>query len=114
MIVKNFGLSPAFNVRESSVITVLPFPLTAALNIYPSSIPAIPISKVTIFPTDEFQINTESKTVLTQETINEIMDGSRVRLYVIGKLTYEDIFGKTHFTHTCAVLWWRQIRHYIL
>lgn len=102
MVIKNFGLSPAFNVREDSAIAVLPFPLTVNLNMGPP-LHGTQTSKVTIFPTEEFPFTTISPDVLTEENIKEVLDGKRWRLYVIVKLTYDDIFRVNHFTHLCAM-----------
>jgi len=96
-IIKNFGVSPASNVREDSAVVMLPYPLATSLKMG-KQLPGAAISKITVFP-----FTATSLHALTDADINNIVEGTKVRLYVVASITYDDIFGEHHFTHVCAM-----------
>jgi hypothetical protein len=100
--IKNFGLSPAFNVREDSAVVMLPYPLKGSFNMG-KQLPSTEISKVTIFPGEAFPFTASSLHTITDSDIGEVIDGKRSRLFVAAQLTYDDIFGAHHYTHVCAL-----------
>ena len=100
--IKNFGVSPAFNVRMQSGIGIVQFPFPSDFHINRDSRDSAGRQSImTIFPTDEMHTTTAHHK-LTEGEYTAIMEGRAARLRVFSELTYEDIYGATHCTHYCG------------
>jgi len=101
IIVTNSGKTPAKNIE--SWITDKELPVGKKL-VFKKPISIIGIqSKTVLLPNAKirFAINTDRR--ITKEDIERIKSGKSF-LYVYGKITYQDVFGKEHYTTFCEVL----------
>jgi hypothetical protein len=97
---KNFGLTPAYEVRVEKYIAIQPYP-------FPDSEPFPNIAQsngvATIYPNSStISAYVEMGQPLTGKDISAILDGNKYRLYVAGLVRYKDIFGLAHCTRFLA------------
>jgi hypothetical protein len=99
VIITNFGNTPAFNVIAKTNISfrdsLLPTPM-------PMGFPISELSVVTIGPRGDYEIFPEHSVVLTETLIKEI-PRKNLKLYIWGRIEYDDIFQKHHITDFCMV-----------
>jgi hypothetical protein len=90
--IKNFGQTPAYNVRHYSQLTLAHFPWTeSAMNF-------APLSTSTMGPgANSFNL-VKSSQMLNEELLIGLLTG-RCAYYVEGRVTYVDAFGNERFTN---------------
>jgi hypothetical protein len=54
------------------------------------------------FPNANYSSIGTGKRLLTKDDIEEIKSGKQ-RIYIFGRITYDDVFGKSHFTQFCGI-----------
>lgn len=100
----NTGQSPARKVRHSSFIGVFDHPFVdwqGPLLKEPSD---LKIPSVTLRAGGDFNDTASMKTPLSKELFNEIANGGPKRIYVIAKVTYEDVFGQERMSELAGYL----------
>jgi voltage-gated potassium channel Kch len=104
IIVTNSGKTLARKV--STNVMTKSFPVGARF------IPEYPVGKgrqpheggaIVVFPGMKVSLTTPPIETLTKEAI-EALRTNRIVLYIFGKITYEDVFGKSHLTTFCYFL----------
>jgi hypothetical protein len=106
--VKNFGLTPAFKVKHWTCLATRDFVIKDASIIEPTDLPDWDDTKLgagVVPPGDNFNVTDVHfcdgqkliAPVLSPEDHKAII-GNTKALYLYGAITYEDAFGKPHFT----------------
>lgn len=90
--IKNFGQTPAYNVRHHSQLTLAHFPWNE------SAIDSVPLSTSTMGPGANAFNLVRSSQALTEELLIGLLTG-RYACYVEGRVTYVDAFGRERFTN---------------
>lgn len=94
-IAKNFGLTPAYEVRQMTALSVRSQPLPPGTN--PPTQTSSNLAFVTAYP--------QSPEVFSQKlpkaAIAEAFTDKTKQLYFAGTVTYLDAFGESRYTHFC-------------
>lgn len=99
--IRNAGKTPAYGVAPRSRVALLPFPLPA--NYQFPELP--PVSAAfTLHPEETIFHTTYSESSFTQAEINAAIDGSKLRIYMFGEISYEDAFGQKRITEFCRMI----------
>lgn len=93
VIAQNYGQTPAHELKSWMGIRLRKLPVTDDL----FDTDAVPVSKASHGAGAPFTMNCKAKRALTQEELAGIGDGSW-GYFVVGVITYKDIFGKTQTT----------------
>ena len=101
MAVQNVGNTPAYKVVTNTFVDVFPFPLTSDFQ-FPKL--ANSGSTSTLGPHDGGQITGVASRLYTDDEVNEFERGMTKRLYVYGRVAYEDAFGIMRETKFCKAL----------
>lgn len=98
--VKNTGLTPAYEVKNSWNIGIGVYPMPEDFDFSKSEYGDY--GSVTVFPgtLEKIGINADFRQKFTPNQFNMIKAGFQ-RLYVWGVVNYKDVFGANHFTHFC-------------
>jgi hypothetical protein len=96
----NTGNTPAFNVTTDTMIAFrnTPVPAPMPITITPGQVG----SKSSIAPKADMNIIISHRELMTNELIKNLYENN-YRLYVWGKIEYEDIFKRRHKTEFCGV-----------
>jgi len=92
--IKNFGQTPAYNVRQWIAIALLPHPL-------PTNLPEPPegfLTSTSLIPSGGHHINVVPVKQPIPADILALLATPELALYVYGRVVYEDIFGKERHT----------------
>ena len=102
--VQNYGNSPAMNVRGHSRLYIIPGPTPYWNNYLNRSVDGLEpeFFGSPIFPTQSIFHEGKSGEAIDATTLSDIKAGKRY-VVIIGKLFYDDIFGKSHTTQFCRV-----------
>jgi hypothetical protein len=92
--IKNFGQTPAYNVREWTGIAVLPYPLTSKLPEPPEDLRR---SKFVISAGGHHISVVPVKSAIPPQIL-PLLGTPQYTVYVYGRVVYEDIFGKQWYT----------------
>lgn len=95
-VVKNFGVTPAREVRVDAAIFVAPYPLDRDLPDRDYS-----VAHRTLPPGDTFRIVEMAKRALDNDEIVAVHAG-RYAIYVVGAIGYRDIFREERITEFCV------------
>ncbi len=98
--VKNHGQTPASNVRCFAKIQVWPFPLPDDFDMGKIEDPIK--GTFSLAPTAGRHVACASGSPIDRATVNEILNEGTVRVYLAGKVLYEDMFGKKRETRFCV------------
>jgi hypothetical protein len=60
-------------------------------------------SDFAIFPTQQLFPTVGGTKVITQDDVNDIIEGKHFRLYILAHAEYQDIWGNWHYTHFCMM-----------
>jgi hypothetical protein len=93
--VKNFGQTPAYNVRQWTGIAIFPHPLTYDLPAPPENLRQ---SNSSIYP-GAHHINVAPVKQPLSPQICSILGKPECTVYVWGRVIYEDVFGREWSTH---------------
>lgn len=99
MSLQNAGNTPAYDVRNNSFASVLPFPLPLNFK-FPEFNEAISSSAV-MMPHQSNIITAIADRVYSDDDVHEISVGSSKRLYVYGIVKYKDAFNVDRQTMYC-------------
>jgi hypothetical protein len=103
MTLQNFGNTPAYKVISNTHADVFPFPLPQDFQLPPFIETG---SSANVGPHQNFIITGVAGRVFSDDEVNEIQFGSKKRLYVYGRIHYEDAFGVSRQINFCqAILW---------
>jgi hypothetical protein len=98
--VRTMGQTPAYKVRGEVGIGGKPYPLPADENLRIDRTDQIQNSAF-ISTTNFFSLVAKTDGILNQPTIDAISDGKKFRLFVWGRVDYEDVFLKPHWFTFC-------------
>jgi hypothetical protein len=98
--IKNVGMTPAFRIRAGGRVIVLPYPLPGQINAVPK--PNALYSNLTLFPTKDAEIPITGDAI-TLDQYSNILSGEHYRLFFVAHAEYEDVWGRSHFTHFCMM-----------
>lgn len=104
--IKNGGQTPAYDFSVALNGDILPYPQTGSLRTEGYQPGAIQISHEVgvgafIYQSHEYTLTAKGKNLPTRADYDEVMNGSKKRLYVWGRLLYLDAFWKHHFLDFC-------------
>lgn len=99
-VLKNRGQTPAKNVRSAFRVEVWPYPLPPDWDI--GELRPDPAERVVLQAGGDQLIGHRSTRVIDQEAIARVTDGTSMRLYAVGLVEYEDVFGRPHSTQMCV------------
>jgi hypothetical protein len=103
MTLQNVGNTPAYKVVTNTQVDVLPFPLPQDFQLPPFVETG---SSANVGPHQNFIMTGVAGRIYSDDEINEIQFGSKKRLYVYGRVHYEDAFGVVRQINFCqAILW---------
>jgi hypothetical protein len=102
--IRNFGQTPAYNVRHWASIWVQPYPFPGHVPFAPDngSHPSAPLS-----PSDDvkgvaiYDPVAGKPTILNQAAIDQFKSGT-LAAYIVGTIAYDDVFGSHHVTRFCS------------
>jgi len=96
----NHGQTPAYNVIETGLMDIFPYPLPPKFNF-----PAIPDqrhSRVVLHPhATNYTGRAPAVRTFTKQEIAQITTGDEYRLYIYGVITYTNVFKNPHVTKFC-------------
>jgi hypothetical protein len=99
----NTGLTPAFKVRTTMAVHVLPYPRSDKSIFVEYPIGPAPSTDETLFPQDYFDANkTSDETLSWNDYLKALAPKSSRRIYAYGAVSYIDSFGQWHTTHFCV------------
>jgi len=98
--VGTMGQTPAYKVRGEISVGGLPYPLRDDADLSFQKTGQIQNSAF-ISPNNAFFISAYAGGILNQTTIDTINDGKKFRLYVWGRIDYEDVFANLHWFTFC-------------
>ena len=104
MTLLNTGNTPAYKIRSTTRIDVLPLPLPKDF-----ALPTAPLQNGAggvLGPHQNFILTGVADHFYSDEDINEIQFGAKKQLYVFGTVTYEDAFGIQRLTNFCQRIAW--------
>ncbi len=104
MTLQNVGNTPAYKVVSNVRADVLPFPLPQ--DFQPPPIVDTGSGTNVVGPHQNFVLTGIVDRMYSDDEINEIQNGSTKRLYIYGKITYEDAFGISRQTNFCQSILW--------
>lgn len=93
VIIKNSGLTPAYNLSGMVGIDFREYPLASNLD----PLPIDPSIKSSIPPGGRINFNLTHNELLTSARIDQLNNGTHA-IYVTGRIIYIDAFGKRRFT----------------
>lgn len=103
LLAKNVGQTPAYGTTVHSWVDLRPFPHPPGGSFTgPSG--AAPESKSIINGGQSTRNKTGSSRPLTDKEAAAVADGTSLRLYIYGDVTYEDAFKKPRHTNFCLAL----------
>ena len=106
MLVVNTGHTPAYNVRHRANVNFLPFPLPADFD-FPLPDPSSEGSLVTVNPQQNYIASGIAPRVYTDDEVTEIKRGGPDRrLYMWGRVDYNDVFGNGRYVNFCQSFIW--------
>ena len=97
--ITNNGQTPAYRLQVASDIRILPNPLPDDADL--SLTTHGPGSVITLGAQQNIYTPVIMKGRLSLAELREVYKGDKRRLYVFGRVTYEDTFGDSHTTHYC-------------
>jgi hypothetical protein len=96
--IRNVGQTPALAMRQSAEIVLCPFPLPTGYQFSP--ILSEPSPPIVLFPNVPVIGVKESRLFSTAEIAD--IRNRIVKIYIIGRIEYQDVFRKRHSTTFCA------------
>jgi hypothetical protein len=102
-VIFNAGNTPAYRVRHASYAAILPVPLPVE---FAFPIPDEPAGGALIGPHQSFAINAIVEDFVDENDVEGIKHNQGKALYVWGIISYEDVFGKDHWTKFCQQIVW--------
>ena len=104
MMLQNVGNTPAYKVASDTHLDVLPFPFPSDFA-FPDIVEAMPSANV-VGPHHNYVLTGVAERLYSSDDILEISHGAKKRLYVYGRIKYEDAFGTSRHLNFCqAILW---------
>ena len=91
-VIRNRGLTPAYKMRRWTRVEILPYPLTAPLEMNPIS-GSVPLD---LGPSTPVYISAVRKRAWSTAEINGTLSG-RLRIYIYGQIDYFDTFEKPQY-----------------
>jgi hypothetical protein len=104
-VLTNNGQTPAHKVSYAARAAILPYPLDA--NTVLDSPAEITKSAAVLGPTQTFVLAAVVPERVPDEQVVPIMAGYPNRVYIWGRVTYEDVFGRPHFTEFCQSIYFQ-------
>ena len=104
MILENTGNTPAYKVRSATRIDIFPFPLPDDF-----VLPDVPLANSSsILGPHQHLILTGgiAREIYSDEDVNEIEFGIHKKLFVYGRVAYEDAFGVQRQTNFFQIVTW--------
>ena len=98
--VRTMGQTPAYKIRGQIGIAGRPYPLDYE-RLPPTTNPNQAQNSTFISPTNVFSLQVIAASTLNQLTMNAIETGNDFRLYVWGRVDYEDVFEDPHWFTFC-------------
>jgi hypothetical protein len=98
--VRTMGQTPAYKVRGQVGIKPMPYPLSNETDLWISNTKQIQNSTF-ISPTNTFILKVAVDGTLTRQQVDAINSGNALRLYVWGRVDYEDVFANSHWFTFC-------------
>lgn len=100
----NNGKTPALKVKSSAILEYSqhgPLNISAASEQFEKRGTTSPASFTSVPPGEKLVVDlTVDHATLNREGVQAI-EGGKVLVYIFGRVTYEDIFHHSHFTHAC-------------
>jgi hypothetical protein len=93
MSLNNVGLTPAYKLKTYARLVVLPSPVPDNLQLPIPDLIAIDIPGDTVGPHQQFVVSAVADRILSDDEVNAVSNTLTQRLYVFGRVTYEDNFG---------------------
>jgi hypothetical protein len=105
MNLQNVGNTPANKLAFILQTDLLPLPLPPDFTIPAfDQLPAAGTS--TVGPHQNSVATAVAPRIYSDEEVDEMKHGNKKLLYVFGTVTYEDIFGESHYTKICQIILW--------
>lgn len=96
--IENHGQTPAYSMRNSAVVDILPYPLPEEFKFPP--LPESMGAPMTLHPKETIFGNVTAQRNFSAKEISDAANDSGYRIYCFGIVTYET-FGSTHTTKFC-------------
>jgi len=104
------GQTPAYKVRGRVNIGGLPYPLPESADLASEKKISQVQNSAFISPTNTFDLEATAEGKLDKDTKNLIEEGAKFRLYVWGRVDYEDVFAIHHWLTFCYAFNGKTIR----
>lgn len=106
MNLQNAGNTPANRLGYILQTDLLPVPLPADFKIpTPNLAPADSLT-TTVGPHQNSLATAVAPRIYSDEEVDEMKHGSKKLLYVFGTVMYQDVFGESHYTKICQMIFW--------
>jgi hypothetical protein len=106
---RNSGRTPAYHITPYAFAEIRSFP-EPRFEIYRVPGPGLPLKETVINPNRTYEIEVTTDFALTNEQVNEIVDGSRWRMYVYGTVYFIDAFGYQRYANFCEIMGGREMK----
>lgn len=99
-IMLNHGQTPAYNVTQTALIEILPYPLPPDYQL--PNLPEPPDTTYVLHPTATLNGFVRAIRLFSKEEINRIINNNGFRIYILGLVKYKDGFGINRQTKFCC------------
>lgn len=106
LTLQNVGNTPANKLAFNLQTDLLPLPLPADFKIPAFDPVSAGTQPPTVGPHQNSLVNAVAPRIYSDEEVNDLKSGNKKLLYVFGTVTYQDVFGESHYTKICQMILW--------
>jgi cbb3-type cytochrome oxidase subunit 3 len=101
VLIANVGHTPAYHMKVLGMMRTGDYPPPDTIEL-PYPLEHEPQKESTLTPGSiPYSMEPKTDTPVEASMIEAVKEGKRKRIYVWGTITYQDVFGKDHFTNYC-------------